>query len=72
LLAGLVPLVHKCQEKGVTEEKLLSLDDEAIAVLYASDVFAAGSGYQDFAAGVARVVSAVLQNKGTDELGPEP
>lgn len=38
----------------------------------ASDVFAAGSGYQDFAAGVARVVSAVLQNKGTDELGPEP
>ena len=52
LLAGLVPLVEKCADKDVTEEKLFALHPDAVAVLYASDLFAAGSGYTEFAARV--------------------
>lgn len=72
MLAGLIPLVEKCAGKGVTEEKLLALDPDAVAVLYSSDLFVAGSGYTDFARKIETIVSAVLQNKGNDDLGPGP
>ena len=64
--------MEKCAEKDVTEEKLFALHPDAVAALYASDLFVAGSGYTDFAARVENVVGTVLLNKGSDDLGPGP
>ena len=70
MLSGLVPLVETCSEKGITEETLMSLTPEAFALLYSSDLFVSGSGYREIAGQVNAVLSTVLHNHGTDDLGP--
>lgn len=72
VLTGLVPLVEKCAEKGVAEDALLSLTPDAMSLLYAPDLFASGTGYSSLERVVGKVLSAVLRNSGTDELGPGP
>ena len=72
LVAGLVPLVEKCADKAVDEQKLVNLDPDAVSVLYASDIFAAGSGYQGLASKVEADHAAALRNQGSDELGLQP
>ena len=70
MLLGLVTLVEKCSEKGITEEALMSLSPEAFALLYSSDLLVSGTGYKEIAGQVNAVLSAVLHNHGTDDLGP--
>lgn len=62
--------MEKCAEKGITEEALMSLTPEAFALLYSSDLFVSGSGYKEIESQVNAVLTAVLHNHGTDDLGP--
>lgn len=62
--------MEKCCEKGVDEGALLALAPETVALLYSSDVFTSGSGYQEMEDVIGAVLKAALKNEGSDDLGP--